>query len=65
MMAATCFWRAACTRYPNAGRALRDIGREYLAKPGRVALARQTPRPAQCRALLSSTSIRAPWRISK
>jgi hypothetical protein len=36
MMAATCFRRAACTRYPNAGGALRDIGREYPAMAGRV-----------------------------
>jgi len=36
MIAATCFRRAARTRHPNAGGALRDIGREYLAKAGRV-----------------------------
>jgi hypothetical protein len=36
MMAATCFRRAACARYPNARGALRDIGRDYLAKAGRV-----------------------------
>ena len=32
LMAATCFQRAGCTRHPNAGGALRDIGCEYLAK---------------------------------
>jgi hypothetical protein len=32
LMAATCFQRAGCTRHRNAGRALRDIGCEYLAK---------------------------------
>ena len=34
LRAATCFRRAGCTRHPNAGGALRDIGREYLAKAG-------------------------------
>jgi hypothetical protein len=34
LMAATCFRRTGCTRHPNAGSALRDIGREYLAKAG-------------------------------
>lgn len=33
MMAATYFRRAAHTRHPNV---VRDIGREYLAKAGRV-----------------------------
>jgi hypothetical protein len=35
LMAATCFRRrTGCARHPNAGSALRDIGREYLAKAG-------------------------------
>ncbi|HWN49856.1 MAG TPA: hypothetical protein VNO18_08530 [Xanthobacteraceae bacterium] len=34
LMAATCFRRTGCTRHPNADSALRDIGREYLAKAG-------------------------------
>ena len=33
MMAATYFRRAARTRHPNV---VRDIGREYLSKAGRV-----------------------------
>jgi hypothetical protein len=36
LMAATCFRRAGCSRHPNASGALRDIGRGYLAKAGRV-----------------------------
>jgi hypothetical protein len=36
MMAATCFQRAAGTGHPNAGGALRRIGRKYLVKAGRV-----------------------------
>ena len=35
MMAATYFRRAARTRHPNV---VRDIGREYLAKAGRVSI---------------------------
>jgi hypothetical protein len=46
MMAATCFRRAACTRQPGAGGALRDIGREYLAKAYRVIPTRECPPPA-------------------
>jgi hypothetical protein len=36
MMAATCFRRAASSRHPNVGGALRHIGRKYLVKAGRV-----------------------------
>ena len=36
LIAATSFQRAGRTRHPHAGDALRDIGREYLAKAGRV-----------------------------
>jgi hypothetical protein len=32
LIAATSFQRAGRTRHPHAGDALRDIGREYLAK---------------------------------
>jgi hypothetical protein len=37
MMAESCFRRAGSTRHPNAGGALRDIGRNYLAKANGVA----------------------------
>ena len=34
MLADTCFWRTTLNHNPNAGGALRDVGREYLAKAG-------------------------------
>jgi hypothetical protein len=46
MLAATYFRRAARSRHPNEGRALRDIGREYLAKAGRAVPARERSRSA-------------------
>ena len=36
MMAGTCFQRAASTRHPNAGGALRHPGRKYLVKADRA-----------------------------
>jgi hypothetical protein len=39
MMAATYFRRAARSRHPNV---VRDIGREYLARSGRVSTGVQT-----------------------
>jgi hypothetical protein len=43
MMAATSFRRATCARRPGAAGALRDIGREYLAKADRVIPTRECP----------------------
>jgi hypothetical protein len=34
LMAQSCFRRAVSTRHPNAGGALRQAGRDYLAKAG-------------------------------
>jgi hypothetical protein len=36
IMADSCFRRAASTVHPEAGRALRDIGRDYLMRARRV-----------------------------
>jgi hypothetical protein len=36
IMAESCFHRAAITGHPKTGRALRNIGREYLIRARRV-----------------------------
>ena len=40
VMAKSCFRRAVSTPHPKAGGALRELGRDYLAKAGGAAVVR-------------------------
>jgi hypothetical protein len=65
MLAATCFRRTARNHHPNAGGALRNIGREYLAKAGcGVALEQVSECSlAQIRRTGAKASWRQPWTV--